>query len=54
MVAYVSAWSLIAVARLPLFVGIMGWRFTWIHLLSVIIFPPLAGILAQQIVRLIR
>ena len=54
MVAYVSAWSLIAVARLPLFVGIMGWRFTWIHLLSVLIFPPLAGIIAQQIVRLIR
>jgi uncharacterized membrane protein YraQ (UPF0718 family) len=54
MVAYVTAWSLIAVARLPLFVGIMGWRFTWIHLLSVIIFPPIAGLIAQQIVRLLR
>lgn len=54
MVAYVSAWSLIALARLPLFVGIMGWRFTWIHLVSVLIFPPLAGLIAQQIVKLIR
>ncbi len=54
MVAYMSAWSLIAVARIPLFVGIMGWRFTWIHLISVLIFPPLAGLLAQQIVKLIR
>ncbi len=54
MVAYVTAWSLIAVARLPLFVGIMGWRFTWIHLLSVIIFPPIAGLIAQQIIRLLR
>jgi uncharacterized membrane protein YraQ (UPF0718 family) len=54
MVAYVSAWSLIAVARLPLFVGIMGWRFTWIHLLSVLIFPPLAGLIAQQIIKLLQ
>jgi len=54
MVAYVTAWSLISVARLPLFVGIMGWRFTWIHLVSVLIFAPLAGLIAQQIVRLIR
>lgn len=54
MVAYISAWSLIGVARIPLFVGIMGWRFTWIHLLSVLIFPPLAGLIAQLIVKLIR
>jgi uncharacterized membrane protein YraQ (UPF0718 family) len=54
MVAYVTAWSLIAVARLPLMVGIMGWRFTWIHLASVIIFAPLAGLIAQQIVKLLR
>ena len=54
MVAYVTAWSLIAVARLPLMVGIMGWRFTWIHLLSVIVFAPIAGLVARQIVRLIQ
>ena len=53
MVAYITAWSLWAVARLPLEVGIMGWRFTLIRLISVIIFPPLAGILANLIVRLL-
>ncbi len=51
MVAYLTSWSLIAVSRLPLTVGIMGWRFTIIQLLSVIIFPPIAGLIANLIVR---
>jgi len=54
MVAFVAAWSLIAVARLPLQVGIMGWRFTWIHLLSVIILAPIAGLIANLIVKWLR
>jgi uncharacterized membrane protein YraQ (UPF0718 family) len=54
MVAYLTSWALIAVARLPLVVGIMGWRFTWIHLLSIIIFPPISGLIANQIMKLIR
>ena len=54
MVAFVTGWSLMSVARLPLEVGIMGWRFTLIHLLSVIIFAPLAGLLASLLVKLIK
>ena len=33
---------------------IMGWRFTWIHLLSVIILAPIAGLIANLIVRWIK
>ncbi len=54
MVAFVTGWSLMSVARLPLEVGIMGWRFTLIHMLSVIIFAPLAGLLASLIMKLIK
>jgi uncharacterized membrane protein YraQ (UPF0718 family) len=54
MVAFVTGWALLSVARLPLELGIMGWRFTLIHMLSVIIFAPLAGLLASLLVKLIK
>ena len=46
-VAYLTAWSTWAVARMPMEVGIMGWRFTMIHIASTFIFPPIAGYIAQ-------
>jgi len=50
MVAYITGWSLWAVARLPMEVGMMGWRFTVIRLASTFFFPPIAGWIAQRIV----
>jgi len=47
MVAYLTGWSLWAIARLPMEVGIMGWRFTMIRLISTLIFPFLAGLIAE-------
>lgn len=47
MVAFLTAWSLWAVSRLPMEIGIMGWRFTLIRLACTFFFPPLAGFLAQ-------
>jgi uncharacterized protein len=49
MVAFLTGWSLWAFARLPMEVGILGWRLTLIRLASVFIFPPLAGFIAQLI-----
>lgn len=54
MVAYITGWSLWAIVRLPMEVGILGWRFTFIRLISVLIFPPIAGLFAQFLSRLIR
>ena len=54
MVAFLTSWSLIAVARIPLEVGIMGWRFTIIRMISTLIFPPIAGLLANFIVKIIK
>lgn len=47
MVAFLTGWSLWAVSRLPMEVGILGWKFTLIRVVSIIIFPPLAGFIAH-------
>lgn len=47
MVAFITAWSLWAVARLPMEVGIIGWKFTLVRLACTFFFPPIAGLLAQ-------
>ncbi|NQT94967.1 MAG: permease [Candidatus Omnitrophica bacterium] len=54
MVAYMTGWSLWAFSRLPLEVGILGWRFTIIRMISVLILPPIAGFIAQFVSKLIR
>jgi len=47
MVAFLTGWSLWAVSRLPMEVGILGWKFTLIRIASTFFFPPIAGLLAQ-------
>jgi len=47
MVAFLTGWSLLAVTRLPLEIGIMGWQFTLIRLACVFFFPPIAGLIAN-------
>lgn len=47
MVAFLSAWSLWGVSRLPLEIGILGWKFTLIRIGSTFFFPPIAGLIAQ-------
>jgi len=48
MVAYITGWSIWAVGRLPMEIGILGWRFTVIRLVSTFFFPPIAGLIAQM------
>jgi len=47
IVAFLTGWSLWAVSRLPMEVGILGWRFTLIRIASTFFFPPIAGFIAQ-------
>jgi uncharacterized membrane protein YraQ (UPF0718 family) len=47
MVAYLTAWSLWAVGRLPMEFGMLGWRFTLVRLACTFFFPPIAGLIAQ-------
>ena len=47
LVAFLTSWSLWAVARLPMEIGILGWRFTVVRLVCTFFFPPIAGFIAQ-------
>ncbi len=47
MVAFMSGWSLIAVNRLPMEIGMLGWRLTTIRILCTFFFAPISGFLAQ-------
>ena len=49
MVAFITAWSLIAIQRLPLELGILGWQFALIRLACVFFFPPIAGLIANAL-----
>lgn len=49
MVAFLTGWSLWAITRLPMDVGILGWKFTAIRLGVTCLFPFIAGIIAQAL-----
>jgi uncharacterized membrane protein YraQ (UPF0718 family) len=49
MVAFITGWSILAVGRLPMDVGILGWKFTLIRLASTFFFPPVAGLIAHAL-----
>ena len=51
VVAFLTSWSIIAVSRLPLEFGILGWRLTVVRLLCSFFFPPIAGLLANVVAR---
>ena len=47
MVAFLTGWSLWAITRLPMDIGILGWKFTLVRLACTFFFPPIAGLLAN-------
>jgi uncharacterized membrane protein YraQ (UPF0718 family) len=47
MVAFITGWSVYAVGRLLMEVGILGWKFTFVRLVSTAFLPVLAGLIAQ-------
>ncbi len=47
MVAFLTGWSLWAFNRLPMEIGILGWQFTLIRFAAILVFPPIAGLIAQ-------
>jgi len=49
MVAFLTGWSLWSLSRIPMEVGILGWKLTLARFVSTLIFPPLAGIIARLI-----
>jgi uncharacterized membrane protein YraQ (UPF0718 family) len=49
VVAYVTAWSLVSVARIPLEVSLVSPKFAFIRLACTFFFPPIAGLIAQAV-----
>ena len=49
MVAFLTAWLLWGISRMPLEIGIMGWKFTLIRLACTFFFPPIAGLIANKL-----
>lgn len=47
MVAFLTSWSLWAITRLPMDIGILGWKFSLARFASTFFFPPIAGIVAH-------
>ncbi len=47
MVAFLTAWSLLAFTRMPMELGIMGWKFMLIRMACTFFFPPIAGLIAN-------
>jgi uncharacterized membrane protein YraQ (UPF0718 family) len=47
IVAFLTGWSLWAFSRIPMELGILGWKLTLIRLAATLVFPPIAGLIAQ-------
>lgn len=47
MVAFMTGWSLWAFTRLPLEIGIMGWKFTGVRLACTFFLPIVAGLISN-------
>lgn len=53
MVAFLTGWSLWAISRLPIEVGVLGWRLAIIRMISILFVPPMAGFIAQAVSKFI-
>lgn len=47
IVAYIAAWGLLSLTRLPFEISFLGVKFVVIRVLATLILPPVAGIIAQ-------
>ncbi len=49
MVAFLTGWSLWGINRIPMEVGVLGWKLTMVRFASTFFFPPIAGLIAQMV-----
>lgn len=55
LVAFLTAWSVFAFHRVLIYeVTLMGWRFSAVRLISSLVLPPLAGVLALALSRVLE
>ncbi len=51
LVAFVTSWGTLGINRLPIEIGVVGWRFTAIRYVCSLVLPFLAGTLARLLFR---
>ena len=49
MVALLTSWSLIGISRMPMEIGMLGWKFTLIRIACTFFFAPIAGWIANRL-----
>lgn len=49
LIAFITGWSLLAINRIPMEVGIIGWKFVFVRLACTFFVPPLVGLVAQLV-----
>ncbi|MBI4829233.1 MAG: permease [Nitrospinae bacterium] len=49
LVAFLTAWMLLSVSRIPIELGILGWKLTLIRVACCFFVPPVAGWLAWRV-----
>ena len=54
IVSIYSAKFLTGLNRLPIEIGILGLRFTAVRMIATLILPPLAGLISQEVVKIIK
>jgi uncharacterized membrane protein YraQ (UPF0718 family) len=47
VVAFITAWSLLSISRIPMEIAFVGTRVVLIRVLATVVFPPLAGLIAN-------
>jgi uncharacterized membrane protein YraQ (UPF0718 family) len=47
LVAFITGWSVWSIGRLPMEIGLMGWKVTLVRFVATLVFPLLAGYFAH-------
>ena len=47
VVAFITAWSLLSISRIPMEIAFVGTKVVLIRVLATVVFPPLAGLIAD-------
>lgn len=54
MVAFLTGWSLWAISRMPIEIGLLGWKFTLVRFAVSFFFPVIAGLLANMFFKRVK
>jgi uncharacterized membrane protein YraQ (UPF0718 family) len=54
VVSFFTGWLLLSISRLPMEIGLLGWKFSLVRIISSIIFPVAIGFISEIIIKVFR